>query len=264
MERQSCKTCRNVDFSKKEVLNGRLAGKYRYGCSLRKSGYICGAVVSDEALDFFCCDGYCGAVITENQNPEKLLAQLDRRMEILFDRWLLWKEQGAPGADVTDGEYLNRIRLGLERLRKKMEEIPDVEAYPENYYAPLPPMMEESYMANAKQLKQQAEEIWKAYQENPDYQWLTLQYPSMKKRKNDKDYEKAEKLLSCVGHLKASIEQGEALPIKREIQQRDLNTAFHLCRIKLEGRKNAGHRPKSAGRGTSLNGQIEFEQLKAS
>ena len=265
MSKESCKNCRNVDFSRKEELSGRLTGKYRYGCRFRKSGYTCGAVVSDEALEFFCCNGYCGTVIKEkDQDLEKLLTELDHRMEVLFDRWILWKEQGAPGVDATDGEYLNRLRTGLERLRKKMEGCAREEDYSENYYAPLPPKMDVSYMANAEQMKQQAGEIWKAYQENLDYQWLALHYPAMKKRKNDKDYENAGKLLSCVAQLKKAIEQGEALPIKKEIQQRDLTRAFHLCRTRLESRKKTDRKRTTAGADSGLKGQMDFEQLKAS
>lgn len=124
MDKHSCRTCKNADFEKKEELNGRLAGRYRYGCSYRKNGYICGAVASDDALELLCCEGYCGAAVIANEKQErdKLLAELDRRMDILFDRWILWKEQGAPGVNATDGEYLNRLRAGLERLRLKMKE----------------------------------------------------------------------------------------------------------------------------------------------
>lgn len=266
MEKHSCKTCRNVDFNQKEELNGRLAGRYRYGCSYRKSGYIYGAVTSDETLELLCCEGYCGTNVITNKKLEQdtLLAELDHRMEVLFDRWLLWKEQGAPGSEATDGEYLNRLRVGLERLRQKMEEHSSEEDYPENYYAPLPPKMEESYMANEEQMKQQAKEIRNSYQGNPDYQWLVLHYPAMKKRKNDKDYENAGNLLSCVSRLKSVIDQGEALPIKREIRQRDLTMAFHLCRIRLEGRKTASRKRTAAGQATDLKGQMDFGQLKVS
>ena len=118
MEKHSCKTCRNADFNQKEELNGRLAGRYRYGCSYRKSGYICGTVASDETLELLCCDGYCGATVitSKKQEQDKLLAELDHRMEVLFDRWLLWKEQGAPGFDATDGKYLNRLRPRCRRI----------------------------------------------------------------------------------------------------------------------------------------------------
>ena len=266
MDKHSCRTCKNANLEKKEELNGRLAGRYRYGCSYRKNGYICGAVTSDDALEFLCCEGYCGAAVIANEKQErdKLLAELDRRMDILFDRWILWKEQGAPGVNATDGEYLNRLRAGLERLRLKMKECSSGEDYPENYYAPLPPKMDVSYMANAEQMKRQAEEIWNAYQENPDYQWLALHYPAMKKRKNDKDYENAGKMLSCVSQLKKAIEQGEALPIKKEIQKRDLTMAFHLCRTRLESRKKANRKRTTAGTDSGLKGQMDFEQLKAS
>ena len=266
MEKHSCKTCRNADFNQKEQLNGRLAGRYRYGCSYRKSGYICGTVASDETLELLCCDGYCGATVitSKKQEQDKLLAELDHRMEVLFDRWLLWKEQGAPGFDATDGKYLNRLRSGLERLRQKMEACSSEEDYPENYYAPLPPKMEESYMANEEQMKQKAKEIWNTYEGNPDYQWLVLHYPAMKKRKNDKDYENARNLLSCVSRLKSVIDQQEALPIKREIRQRDLTMAFHRCRTRLEGRKTAFRKRAATEPDTGLKGQMSFGQLKAS
>ena len=200
--------------------------------------------------------------VKENPDPAKVLEELDQRMEKLFDRWLLWKEQGAPGAEVPDGVYMNRIRQGMERLRQKMEEILPDEDYPENYYAPLPPKMEETYMADEAQIKRQAEEIWSAYQRNPDYQWLTEHYPAMKRRKNDKDYETAGKLLDSVSRLKSVLDCAEPLPIKREAQQRDLSLAFHLCRGRLEKKDPA--KRKSADQKAHPDGQMKFEQLKAS
>ena len=86
----------------------------------------------------------------------------------------------------------------------------------------------------------------------------------MKKRKNDKDYENAGKLLSCVSQLKKVIEQGEALPIKKGIQQRDLTMAFYLCRTRLESRKKMNRKRTTAGADSGLKGQMDFGQLKAS
>ena len=37
MEKESCRNCRNIDFNRKEILEGRLAGKYRYGVSFVKA-----------------------------------------------------------------------------------------------------------------------------------------------------------------------------------------------------------------------------------
>ena len=266
MKNQSCKTCKNAEFDRKEELSGRLAGRYRYGCSYRKSGYICGAVASDDALEALICEGYCDSVVMaeEAQDSDQLLEELDHRMENLFDRWLLWKEQGAPGAAATDGEYLNRLRTGLERLRYRMEELVSDENYPENYYAPLPPEIPESYMANIEQIKQQAEKLWIVYQGNPDYQWLAIQHSAVKNHKNDKNYEIVEKVLSHVQRLKSAVEHGEPLAIKRELQQRDLQRTFYLCRIQLERREKSNCKISTAEQKKSLEGQMDFEQLKAS
>ena len=48
MKKQSCRNCHNIDLNKKEETEGRLSGRYRYGCTVQRSGFICGFIISDE------------------------------------------------------------------------------------------------------------------------------------------------------------------------------------------------------------------------
>ena len=51
MKKQSCRNCHNIDLNKKEETEGRLSGRYRYGCTVQRSGFICGFIISDEKLE---------------------------------------------------------------------------------------------------------------------------------------------------------------------------------------------------------------------
>ena len=198
----------------------------------------------------------------EKEDKGQQLADLDSRIQSMYDRWNLWKEQGAQGSDVSDGEYLNRLRTGIMYLQKKMEEYSQNDEYPETYYAMLPPEIEEDYMAGAELIKQQAANLWNAYQNNPDYQWLCSYYSAARPRKKDRDYEAAERLLKRAGQLKDAVLGEDILVMKREIRKKNLSRDFKRSRRKLESRKLAGRRPKK--RGKDADGQMCLEQLKAS
>ena len=147
MEKESCRNCRNIDFNRKEILEGRLAGKYRYGCKFCKSGYICGVLSHDEKLEMLVCQGYSGN--RQQADDMKSIAQsYEERLQELYDRWNLWRQTGALEAELSDGIYLNNLRKGIEAFLRQIEKALPEEHYPECYYSPLPPVMDESYMAN--------------------------------------------------------------------------------------------------------------------
>ena len=60
METGSCSNCSHIDRSREEHLTGRLEGRYRYGCSYTKSGYIVGTVLDEDGLSLLTCPGYEG------------------------------------------------------------------------------------------------------------------------------------------------------------------------------------------------------------
>lgn len=79
---------------------------------------------------------------------------------------------------MPDGEYLNRLRSGIEAMMRQIENTFVEADYPECYYAPLPPVMDVDYMANCQQIKESAIRALEEYRNNKDYLWLAdhIQY----------------------------------------------------------------------------------------
>ena len=73
---------------------------------------------------------------------------------------------------MPDGEYLNRLRSGIEAMMRQIENTFVEADYPECYYAPLPPVMDVDYMANCQQIKESAIRALEEYRNNKDYLWL--------------------------------------------------------------------------------------------
>lgn len=261
LEKPSCKNCRNMNKEKKEVLDGRLKGKYRYGCGKRKNGYICGVLSDDEMLSLLVCESWNG---TGKQEKElrKLAQEFDGILQELYDRWSLWKEQGAPVNEWTDGVCLNRIRRSMEQVLKQIErELPE-EEYPENYYAPLPPLMDENYMAASSRIKDRASQALREYTGNLNYQWLAENIHRLKS--NTKEYVEAHRLLYHVEILKRAIEEENFLDMKKESSLESLYDDLMRCRKQIQAKETAKKKDKGKGDKNQLIGQLSLSGLKVS
>lgn len=94
MKKQSCRNCHNIDLNKKEETEGRLSGRYRYGCTVQRSGFICGFIISDEKLEALVCPNWKGGKM-EEADYERLADEFGERLQTLYDRWNMWKIRGA-------------------------------------------------------------------------------------------------------------------------------------------------------------------------
>ena len=89
MKKQSCRNCHNIDLNKKEETEGRLSGRYRYGCTVQRSGFICGFIISDEKLEALVCPNWKGGKM-EEADYKRLADEFGKRLQILYDRWNMW------------------------------------------------------------------------------------------------------------------------------------------------------------------------------
>lgn len=262
MEKESCKNCQNIDFSRKEALGGRLTGKYRYGCTYCKSGYICGILSKDEKLELLVCQGWSG----KRGQPEDLqsIAQgYDERLQELYDRWNLWRQTGALEAEMSDGIYLNNLRKGIEAFLRQIEKVLPEESYPECYYSPLPPVMNDSYMANGAGIKEAARQALESYRKNPDYQWLLEHYCEL--QSDDRETGEAYRLFCHEEVLEQAIKNGDLLRMKRESCQEGLAVALALCRKRMEKKLRSGKRKRGKnGDKAQITGQLDIADLKVS
>ena len=107
MKKQSCRNCHNIDLNKKEETEGRLSGRYRYGCTVQRSGFICGFIISDEKLEALVCPNWKGGKM-EEADYKRLADEFGKRLQTLYDRWNMWKIRGCPEAEmcIRDRQYI--------------------------------------------------------------------------------------------------------------------------------------------------------------
>lgn len=257
----SCRNCVGLDMQKKEEREGRLKGKYRYGCSRQKSGYICGFLSRDDTLDILICGGWMGYE-NQKENQKELSREYEARLQEMYSRWNQWKECGCPEAEVADGIYLNRIREGIARLCHKVEAQLSEEEYPECYYAMLPPVMEETYMANSERILQNAKRALLEYESNEDYLWLCEHRHTIE---NGTEAEtESYRLLCHADALREAIESGDLFSMKRESRQERLFEDLSACRKLVQKQSEKKRKKRSRKQEAALVGQMELPEAKAS
>lgn len=262
MEKESCKNCQNIDLGRKEVLEGRLAGKYRYGCSHSRSGYICGVLSDDEKLDMLVCQDWSGNH-RQKDELQSIAHGYDEKLQELYDRWNLWRQTGALEAELPDGAYLNNLRKGIEAFLRQIERALPEELYPECFYSPLPPLMEESYMANGDAIRKAASQALDSYRKNPDYQWLMEHYYDL--QNDDREAGEAYRLFCHEEVLEQAMKEDDLLRMKRESCQEGLAVALALCRKRMEKKLCSGRRKRGKGREKAqITGQMDITELKVS
>lgn len=257
MDKKSCINCQNMDRGKRDIREGRLKGKYRYGCSMQRSGYICGFISDDESLELLVCESWNGESEPELENHKKA-KNYGKQLQDMYDRWNLWRERGCPEAEVSDGVYLNRLRQGIELLVKQIERDLEEEEYPDSYYSPMPPMMEENYMADCENIKAVASKAKIEYTRSLDYQFLAAHLHEL--NNEDKENSEAYRLLCYPAILTEAIESEDWLKMKQVSGLGALYADLAACRKKIE----KGRKPRSSGRSTNKKGQQIVGQMDIS
>lgn len=92
-------------------------------------------------------------IILRKKTPEQLLSGY--RKEIISEqrKWIETNENGCNDPFWTDGCNMNLIRNHILYAKEKISEICEEYniPYPEEYYIPTPPEVDNNYMANLKQ-----------------------------------------------------------------------------------------------------------------
>ena len=259
--KESCRNCENLDLTKKTECEGRLKGRYRYGCSRQKSGVICGFLSCDDNLELLHCHDWSGTQ-PKKRNVQKISMEYGRKLQDMYDRWTLWKRIGSPEAEVPDGIYLNRIKRGIEHLLIKIEsELPE-EEYPDSYYAKVPPQMDEVYMANPEAICKAAKSALYEYENQEDYLWLSRHVHEIEV--GGKEESEIYRLLCHADALREAIDRGDLLQMKRESRQEILMEDLAVCRKTIQEMMQKRKGKKSRKKSGQIIGQLGICELKAS
>ncbi len=258
---KNCSNCVHLDVTKRIPLDGRLIGRYRFGCGFRKSGCINGILSEDGDLALFSCEGWQDGV-TQETEADRRRQRYGGELQELFMRWTSWDAYGNPDASAPDGVCLNRlrdaIRLKMQRIEKELPE----EKYPESFYSPLPPVRDERYMADCHGIRKAAERALEQYENHEDYLWLSGRISKLEN--NSKEYSEAYRLLNHADALRRAISDDDCFRMKVESRQEHLLGEMAELRSQLltHARKHRKRRRTSAR--TQITGQMEATELKAS
>lgn len=259
VEKHACRNCENLEKEKKEVMEGRLRGRYRYGCRGRESGFICGFLMEDEELETLSCGFWRGHSGKKAKKPDAG-RQLGDTLQMLFDRWNQWKQQGCPEAQATDGVYLNRLRQAIQSVVRKIEDACEEEEYPDSYFSPIPPVMAEDYMADPSELERRAMQALERFQHSAEYLWLE-EY-RRKQETAGKTAEDAGRFFEHAEILERAIREKDYLLMKKEARQEGLLAELSRFRREiLHKNKKADERRRKR---REVTGQLRFLEEKAS
>lgn len=260
MKKKSCRNCNNINLNIKKEMEGRLCGRYRYGCTAQRSGFIYAFISNDDILETLVCQDWKSGEI-EVVDYQKLASNYGEMLQVMFNRWVMWKNKGCPEADTTDGVYLNRIRNGISAMMQQIENTLEETAFPECYYAPLPPVMPADYMVNCQEIKTAAVYALDEYRNNQDYIWLTdhIQQMDIEDRVKSEAY----RLLCHVDRLEEAIYSNAYLQMKRESGQKSLLDDMASCKRQLSKKKRQAADRQSKKMSHQIIGQMDIE-LKVS
>ena len=236
------------------MMEGRLKGRYRYGCKIQGSGYICGFLTDDGELETLACSFWHGRS-GKKEKKQTHGKELGEKLQMLFDRWNQWKQQGCPESQVTDGVYLNRLRQAIQSVIKQIEDTCEEEDYPDCYFSPLPPKMAEDYMADKENLEHRARQALERFQNSSEYLWLE-EYRK-KQEAAGKTTENAKRFFDHVRTLEDALLDKDYLLMKREARQAGLSAELSRFRREILHDERRRKRKEVAG-------QLRFVEEKAS
>ncbi len=92
-------------------------------------------------------------IILRKKTPEQLLSGYGKEIISEQRKWIETNENGCNDPFWTDGCNMNLIRNHILYAKEKISEICEEYniSYPEEYYIPTPPKVDNNYMANLKQ-----------------------------------------------------------------------------------------------------------------
>lgn len=113
---------------------------------------------------------------------------LEERLKEDYRRWEHLKEYGGSDPFWDDSVNMNLVRNHIIYHKKQMEEQYGTayETYPEIYFRELPPKVQEGYMANAAEIREQAVKSFELYLADLNFQYLFLNKGRLSKKEAEK------------------------------------------------------------------------------
>ncbi len=115
-----------------------------------------------------------------------------------FDHWEQTYKNGCHDPFYPDGVNLNLIRNHIIYYKRQIEEFYPPDEYPQIYYRETPPEVDQNYIARMDEIKSNAINALKVYQEDADYLYL---------KRNVNRLTKEEQKRLCIGAVLGYVER---------------------------------------------------------
>jgi hypothetical protein len=157
---------------------------------------------------------------TEQENFAQLLKDS-------FARWHDIFENGCNDPYWSDGVNLKLIRNHILHYKRKIGETMPRESYPEEYYLPPPPEVENSYMAKPDEIRYRARQSLQVYKEDENYKFLLLRYHFLSK--DDKKTTQIALFLQDCTSLEFAIALDDLVTMRRHGNPERCLSSFKSC-----------------------------------
>lgn len=169
------------------------------------------------------------------KTPQELLYSYEEKIFDSRKRWDYLKKNGGSSPFYADGCDLNLVRNHMIYYQHLMKEIcrENKLSLPDSFYIDLPPLMDDSYMARAEEIRVHAKESLSLYMADENYLFI-------KKHACDVDEKTAktfciQAVLGYVRGLTTAIAEDNLIIMRCHENNERYMESFSECRKKIEG-----------------------------
>ena len=156
-------------------------------------------------------------------------AELESQLIKSYEHWEDIHNYGGNDPFHEDGVNLNLIRNHILHYRMQLEEL---DYFPEIMERPVPPEMENTYMARAEEIRANAISTLQKYKQDEDYKYLCRHSAEVSIRDTENICLRA--VLNYVKSLEKAISEDDLVAMRRHEVPERYNQSFKTCREKME------------------------------
>lgn len=136
-----------------------------------------------------------------------------KELEKAYAQWQRLYDHGGSDPTWPDGVNLNLVRNHICYYKRQIEEACPLYMSHELFQRPLPPEVDDNYMARADEIRKRAKKSLQAYLADPDYRYLLRHKDSLSSRLKQELH--IENVLGYVRGLRMALEQDNLVAMRR-------------------------------------------------
>ncbi len=164
-------------------------------------------------------------------------ADVARELAESHERWLLLYEYGGSDPFYPDGINLNLVRNHIIYYRSRLEELCQGQELPEIYYRPLPPAVDNGYMARADEIRETAQKSLEKYLADRHYIYIKGHAHQLSRSTMSKC--SVPHVLGYVTALRDALKNGDLVTMRRHCRPETYLSAFKDCEDRIRNEMRA-------------------------